>query len=209
MTVRNDTQRSAPIKTLLGASLIAFAAYGPALACPSNPGPTFPGAVDLLEKEAPTGPVGNQVQIEIDGLTALGSAEGDSCAVAPSLPGNLVVTAVTVVNSKTGGNVGFLGFRADAAARRGFCDGSRHCQAFVGKLETDLKPNTPVKVIIEAASKEVLEPRHLAGIARGLAVDSAFALGGVDGDGNPHHHLSVIQPGVVNVHPAAKHDATH
>lgn len=188
-----------------GAAIIgslSVALGGAALACPSNPGPGLPGAIDLLEKEAPTGPTSssNQAQIEIDGLTALGSAAGDSCAIAPILPEGLIALAISVVNSDTGETVGFQDFRDDQAARRGFCEaGGRDCAAFVSKLERDLEGGTPLKVIIDVASREMLDARGMASTARRLAMAGSVALGGVDGDGNPHHHLTVITPGTVNV----------
>ncbi|MEL7173124.1 MAG: hypothetical protein AAFV96_02375 [Pseudomonadota bacterium] len=181
--------------------LLAAGFGGVATACPSNPGPSFPGALDLLEKEAPTGPTSssNQAQIEIDGLTALGSSAGDSCAVAPMLPEGLIALAVSVVDSDTGKTVGFKDFRADSAARRGFCAGGRDCAAFVSTLEQDLDSGTPLKLVIDVASREPLDARGMAGTARRLMMASSVALGGVDQAGDPHHHLSIIRPRVVNV----------
>jgi len=167
----------------------------PVWACPAVVNPPLPNAYKILEDAAAS------VVIEISGLTAVGSASGDSCAAAPMLPEDLAPVAVSVVHAETGEPVGFGKFRADARARRGFCgQGGNNCVAFVASVtEKGVKTGIPLKMIIEALTKERMNKRQLTNLAVRVARSGALVAGGVDKEGLPHHHLGVFKPSAVEV----------
>ena len=184
---------------------IGFAAFflagSPVWACPSSPPPgsMLPGFIRLAELEG-------SIILEIDDFTALGSEAGDSCGAAPILPEGLAPTSISVVHAQTGEPVGFGPFRADARARRGFCgQGSTNCVAFVSKVTQQVKAGTPLKMIIEVLSEDVLDARRVTNLAVRVARSSVFVVGGVDNDGLPHHHLSVFRPSSIEIVLAKKY----
>ena len=170
----------------------------PVWACPAVVNPPFPGFYDVVD---PGGPNTSSVVVEISGLTSVGSAAGDSCAAAPMLPENLAPVAVSVVHAETGEPVGFGKFRADARARRAFCgQGGNNCVAFVASVtEKGVKTGTPLKMIIEALTKQPMNRRRLTNLAVRIAQSGALVAGGVDKEGLPHHHLGVFKPSSVGV----------
>ena len=54
-------------------------------------------------------------------------------------------------------------------------------------------------MIIEALPDGVLDARQLTDLAVRVVRSSMFVAGGVDKNGNPHHHLSVFRPNEIEV----------
>lgn len=168
---------------------------GLATACPANPPTDF---TDFIEKEIPTGPVGGsaEAEIRINGLVAIGSSAGDSCAAAVTLPRGVSILSVEVVDSDSGKPVGFEGFQPDPRATRGFCGGrSGRCVAFVSKVGNDgIKDGVRMTMKITILADRLASPGDTAQLAARLTREAVISAGGVDERGLPHHHLSVFTP---------------
>ena len=167
----------------------------PALACTADPIPPGDWKV-VLELITGIDVNGADIVVEIDGLTARGSQAGDSCGAAPFLPEGLVPVSLSVVHAKTGEDVGFEKFHANPRARRGFCGKSnRNCEGFVAKVgQKGIKAGTPLKMIIKAMADAPMSERTVANLAVRMALSSVLVAGGIDKNGNPHHHLTVFKP---------------
>ena len=186
-----------PTKRKLAGAVIAIyillAGAYPAQACMGNP---FPRKHRI--KHATLSNI--RAEIEIDGLVAFDSESASSCATAVQLPEGLIATAVSVLDAESDEPVGFGQFRADARARRGFCgQGSTNCVAFISRVTQQVKAGTPLKMIIEVLSEDVLDARQLTNLAVRVARSSVFVVGGVDNDGLPHDHLSVFRPNGIEI----------
>ncbi|SFN53190.1 hypothetical protein SAMN04487859_10477 [Roseovarius lutimaris] len=197
------TQNTSPktfkrVRMLVCTGIFALILPASLMACPAKPPTDF---TDFIESEIPTGPVGDsaEVDIQINGLVANGSAAGDSCGAAILLPEGMTAIAVRAINEETGKPAGFEEFRLDARASRNFCGGKvKGCVAFVAKVgKSGLKEGTPIRLVVETLAENLRRPGDTAQLAGRVARDAVVMLGGADAKHQPYHHLSVFRlPGL-------------
>jgi len=182
----------------------------PAWSWTSPPPKPFSMSYQTFKKTFPNCTTGScPIILEIDGFVAAGAVSGDGCAAATKLPEGLSVIDVAIVNSKTGASAGFGKFQADALATRGFCGkGVSNCLAFRSEImDSGVKKGTPLKVIISMQSgKRDPDVLQLTSVASRLVKSALFVSGGVDKNGDPHHHLSIVRPGEMELVLPEKND---
>ena len=179
------------IKTIVIFCLFALLLVGSriALSCPADP----PKAYVFEWKVA--GDSTSNVQIEIDGYSAIGSQEGDSCAAAVVLPNGIRIQTIEIVDSRTGRPVGFGSFKEDSDATFGFCPiSAESCIAFTTKVEKTIPTGVALKMIIKGVSDSGTDNWSANQAALEFAKSGMVVAGGVDESGTPNHHLSIFRP---------------
>ena len=173
-----------------GIAVLTFAG-STAIACTKPP--VQPLSLKMRNLEPIDHNIPAPIVMEIDGFTTAGASSGDGCSAAPELPQGLFPISVSIVHADTDKPVGFGTFDVNARATYGFCrQGAAHCMAFTSRVsEKGIKPDVPIRIVIEALPKAAMDARELTNLGVQLARTAMITTGGVTDAGLPYHHLGV------------------
>ncbi len=188
--------------SLLLSAVFVFSSPNLASACDDGGGGTTEPIVFEANFTRSNGPSKmDSAVLELSGLNTVKFAGNHSCGVVASLPANVNVTQVQVLNSETGEDSVFEAFVMNPAVTRDFCtDLTRRCVAYVAKPKKESFGQVhPVKIRISLT----VEPANWGGSTMAVATDIArlgsITTTGLDSDLKPIHHMNIHVPSKVTV----------